>query len=163
MARSSGKREAILAAARRLGASGGRLGVDSVLEAAGAGVGTFYHHFPNGIGDLLAALAAGAAADYEESLLRVLQRNRDAETGVKALVHHHSRWIAEHAEAARLLPDRPSAELLVATRAWARSVGLQKVGSEELLAVTLGPLRIASGPDRLGAAAWAAVRALGEA
>jgi AcrR family transcriptional regulator len=153
----SAKRQALLDAARRLG---GDATVDELLAAAGAGIGTFYHHFPNGRADLRRALAADAAAEYEAGLLRVLQRNRDAETGVKALVHHHVRWAADHPTAAALLPVRPGAELHRATRAWCRSVGLELVRPDELLAVTLGPLRIVSSADRLAVAAWAAVEAL---
>jgi|SRR5579872_2739336 len=153
----AGKRADLLAAARRLGLAAT---VDALLAEAGAGIGTFYHHFPNGREDVRRALEADAASEYEASLLRVLQRNRDAETGIKALVHHHARWVAEQSELAQLLPAKPSADLVRSIRAWGRSVGLDGVGAEELLAVTLAPVRAAGGPDRLAVAAWAAVREL---
>ena len=157
MARAGGKRAALLAAARKLGASAT---VDELLQAAGAGIGTFYHHFPNGRADLFAELEAAAIAEYDAALLRVLQRNRDAETGVKSLVHHHARWSLENPAAATLLPVRPSQELLRATRAWSRSVGLERVQADELLGVALAPLRVVSSAERLAGAAWAAVQAL---
>lgn len=157
MPRSSHKRQALLDAARRLD---DLATVDELLVAGGAGIGTFYHHFPNGREDLQKALQAEAAAEYEAALIRVLQRNRDAETGVRSLVHHHVRWSAENGRTARLVPERPGAELLRAVRAWARSVGLEHVQPEELLAVTLGPLRVVSSAERLAAAAWAAVQVL---
>lgn len=157
MPRISGKRAALLDAARELGTAAT---IDDLLKAAGAGVGTFYHHFPNGRADLLRELEAAAAADYDAALLRVLQRNRDAETGVKSLVHHHGRWALENPAAAALLPAHPGQELLRATRAWLRSVGLERVQAEELLAVTLAPLRAVNSAERLAGAAWAAVQAL---
>lgn len=157
MAARGGKRAEILAAARRLGPAAT---VDALLGEAGAGIGTFYHHFPNGREDVRQALEAAAETEYDAGLLRVLQRNREAETGIKALVHHHARWAAEQPDLARLLPPRPSSDLVRATRAWARSTGLEGVGAEELLAVTLAPVRVAGTPDRLAAAAWAAVREL---
>ena len=160
MPKPSAKRAAILDAANRLRQRGEPFGVDGLLREAGAGVGTFYHHFPGGIPDVLAALGLDAAAGYEAALQRVLQRNRDAETGVKALVHHHARWWAENAGPASLLPHRPSAELVRVARAWARAVGLEQVSGEELLAFTLAPQRVASNADRLAAGAWAAVEAL---
>jgi AcrR family transcriptional regulator len=134
--------------------------VDELLNAAGAGIGTFYHHFPNGRADVQEALRSEAAAEYEAAVIRVLQRNRQAEPGIRSLVHHHARWSAENAATAALLPDRPSAELLRAARAWARSVGLERVQADELLAVTLAPLRVVNSAERLAAAAWAAVQAL---
>jgi AcrR family transcriptional regulator len=154
------KRAAILSAANRMLARGGSFSLDEVLKDAGAGVGTFYHHFPNGRDDLLRAAEAAAGEVYEASIVRVLQRNRDAETGVKALVHHCARWAAENPEVARRLPARPGPDLVRATRAWARSVGLASVSGEELLAFTLAPVGVASGADRLAVAAWAAVDAL---
>jgi AcrR family transcriptional regulator len=157
MPRVSTKRVALLAAARRLGPGAT---VDELLTAAGAGVGTFYHHFPNGRDDLLRELETSAAAEYDAALLRVLQRNRAAESGIRSLVHHHARWSLENAAAAALLPIRPSQELLRATRAWARSVGLERVQADELLAVTLAPLRVVASAERLATAAWAAVQAL---
>jgi len=158
--RSSAKRAAILNAANRLQRQGDPFSVDALLREAGAGVGTFYHHFPGGVEDVMEALRAAAAAGYEAALQRVLQRNRDAETGVKALVHHHVRWCAENPEAARLLPERPTSDLVRIARAWARAVGLERVSGEELIAVSLVPLRVASNPERMAGAAWAAVMAL---
>jgi len=134
--------------------------VDTLLRRAGAGVGTFYHHFPNGREDLRVALERQATEEFEASVMRVLQRNRDAETGIKALVHHQARWAAEQPELAAMLPQRPGADLLKAARAWVRSVGLDRVGADELIAVTLAPLRVSSVPERLAPAAWAAVQAL---
>ncbi len=153
------KRDAILAAGARL-LGRGTFSVEGLLAEAGAGVGTFYHHFPNGRDDLLAALEAQAAGDYEAAVMRVLQRNRDAETGVKALVHHHARWAAEQPQLTSLLPARPGPELLRAARAWTRAVGLEGVSAEELLAVALAPVRVVSSAERMAAAAWAAVREL---
>ena len=169
----TGKRESILAAALPLLLDGGAFSVDKLLKAAGAGIGTFYHHFPQGKEDLEAALRGEVAREYEEGLARVLGRNRDAETGVKALVHHHLRWTAERPAAARLLleqPKPPGPELRREVRDWAARAGLVGVSHDLLLAVWTGPVRewsrgrgtagAEASADRLAVAAWAAVQSL---
>lgn len=167
------KRDAILAAALALQNEGGEFSLEALLRRAGAGVGTFYHHFPNGREDLLAALQAQVLTEYEEGILRVLRRNRPAEPAVRALVHHQLRWTAENAAAARLVASSaqaPSRDLLREVRAWAATAGLGSMQPELLLAAALGPARdwTRAGPragqesaaDRLAAASWAAVVAL---
>ncbi|HEX6487812.1 MAG TPA: TetR family transcriptional regulator [Candidatus Dormibacteraeota bacterium] len=168
-----GKREAILTAALPLLTEGGDFSLEALLRRAGAGVGTFYHHFPNGREDLLAALQAQALAEYEESILRVLRRNRAAEPAVRALVHHQLRWTAENAAAASLVAGSaqpPSRDLLREVRTWAETAGLTAAPPDLLLAAALGPVRdwtragqragLESAADRLAAASWAAVLAL---
>lgn len=174
-----GKRAALLAAARAEllanGASG--LKLETVLRGASAGTGTFYHHFPAGRAQLVAELYEEARREYEAAALRVLQRNRDAEAAVRALVHHHVRWFAAERDTARLLLGHRAAEqatgtrgLLRALRAWAVSAGLGAMSPDQLQALWLGPVLewgrlwlagstgdAEAAADRLARAAWAAL------
>ena len=174
-----GKRSALLAAARAEVLAGGASGLklEAVLRSAGAGTGTFYHHFPAGKPQLVAELYEQARAEYEEAALRVLQRNRDAEAAVRALVHHHVRWFAAERDTARLLLGNRAAEqaagtrgFLRALRTWAASAGLGAISADQLEALWLGPVlewgRLwlagcagdADGAaDRLARAAWSAL------
>ena len=104
--------------------------VDDVRRLSGASVGSIYHHFGDKEG-IAAALYVDALRSYQEGFLAVLERERDAEPGVRALVRHHLRWVAQNSDAARFLlagapPGADEAlaplnrELFTATAEWFR-------------------------------------------
>lgn len=174
------KREAVLAAAHSTLSEAGAAGLtlERVLQQAGAGTGTFYHHFPEGRTQLVAEVYARAQRRYEEGVLRVLGRNRDAQTGVKALVHHHLRLVTSESDLLRVLLHNRGAESAAggrafqrALQAWASAAGIPPQPAAQLVALWLGPVlewsRLAlqaggggaseAAADRLAQAAWEAV------
>lgn len=139
----AGKRAAILSAASRLFAERGAdaVGLEELLRESGAGVGTFYHHFPGGKADVIAALRAGAAGSFADGFRRVLARNRHGETGLRAGVHHVVRWVTENPEQARLyLQTEPDSAFLRELHAWAASVRLPPTAPDVLWSLWLGPV-----------------------
>lgn len=169
------KRNAILQAGRTALLESGAAGItlEQVLKPAGAGTGTFYHHFPDGRGQLVAEVYAAAHAEYADGVMRVLRRNRDAQPGVKALVHHHVRLFQTDQDLMRVLLHNRGSEVPAAGRAleravqaWAGAAGLPRQSAAELLALWLGPVlelgrispgSVAGAADRLAQAAWDAV------
>src|SRR5688500_1881323 len=69
--------------------------VDDVRRRSCGSVGWLYHLF-GGKQELAGARYAEALRDYQRGFLRVLERTRGAEPGVRALVRHHLRWVARH-------------------------------------------------------------------
>ncbi len=69
-----------------------------------------YHHFPSRA-DLAARLLVDGMARSQQVVLSVLGGGRDAEQGVRDVVHAQLAWVQEHAELARLLyGDLPGAD-----------------------------------------------------
>ena len=172
----AGKRAAIVAAALRLFSERGieAVALEELLRESGAGVGTFYHHFPGGKADVAAALEREAAEAFATGFRRVLARNRHGETGLRAGVHHVVRWVTENPEPARLyLRIEPDPALQRELHAWASDVRLRTGGPDLLAAQWLGPAlawarlwlagAASTGPDQaadaLARAAVEAVRA----
>jgi AcrR family transcriptional regulator len=76
--------------------------IEEIRSAAGASVGSLYHHFSSKE-DLAAALYVEGLADYQAGMVAVLDTHGDAEDGVKAAVMYHVSWVVEHADLARYL------------------------------------------------------------
>ena len=96
-------RQAILSAAlTAYSEKGAAATVEDVRRLSGASVGSIYHHF-GGKEGLAAALYVEALRSYQDGFLAVLEREQEAERGVRALVRHHLRWVAAHPDLARLL------------------------------------------------------------
>jgi hypothetical protein len=116
-------------------------------------------------------------------MLAVLDRETDAERGVKALVRHHLRWVAAHPDLARfLLAGRPPGAadrleemnrgLLEAVSQWLRGHGLRRMPRDVFFAVLFGPAQeftrhwlagrtktsMASAERTLAEAAWRGLR-----
>jgi AcrR family transcriptional regulator len=93
--------------------------IADIREASGASTGSIYHHYQSkeGIG---AALYAELLRRYRERLLERLERTRTARSFVRALVHHHLDWAAEHPNWARYLNDMRSHESLAGNEAQLR-------------------------------------------
>lgn len=103
-------REQILKAATRRFVRDGVLAtrLEDVRRDARVSVGAIYHHFSDKRA-LHAEAFARALADYQAGFVEALQDSDDAESGIKAVVHHHLRWVAAHRDrAALLLGERPS-------------------------------------------------------
>jgi AcrR family transcriptional regulator len=100
------RRQILDAALRCFGADGfTATTVDEVVRRSGASVGSVYHHF-GGKEELADALYVEGLRDYQAGLLTVLDRERDAERGVRAIVRHHLRWVEANPDLARFLLQR---------------------------------------------------------
>ena len=149
------RRQAILDAALQAFTESGTAAatVDDVRRLSGASVGSIYHHFGDKEG-LAAALYVEGLRSYQEGFLAVLEREQEAERGVRALVRHNLRWVAAHPDLARLLlagappgaADRLeplNRELFSATSAWFRrqadTGAIRSLPRDLLYAVLVGP------------------------
>jgi AcrR family transcriptional regulator len=120
---SDARRRAILDAAGRCFAANGFAGtsIENVRAAAGASVGSIYHHF----GDkenLAAAVYVDGLARHHAAIRGGVEQARDSESRVKALVRMHFRWAFEHPELSRYLLSRQHPEVRLASQAQARRV-----------------------------------------
>ena len=79
--------------------------IEEIRERSGASIGSIYHHF-GGKEALADALYVEGLRDYQRGLLAVLDRERDAERGVRAIVRHHLRWVERNPDLARFLLQR---------------------------------------------------------
>lgn len=76
--------------------------IEMIREQAQASVGSMYHHF--GSKDrIAAALYVAALAEHQAAQKQLLDQARNAEQGVKAIVHAYIDWISAHPEKARFL------------------------------------------------------------
>ena len=102
----AGTRARIVGAALQLTAREGweATTMQSVRSRAGVSNGTLFHHFPSR-SDLAAAVVGAAMAGHQADLLGDL--GSSAEQGIRAVVLHHLRWVAENRLLARLLLSAP--------------------------------------------------------
>jgi AcrR family transcriptional regulator len=76
--------------------------MEEIRLAAGASVGSLYHHFSSKE-ELGAALYVEGLAGYQAGMVAILDADPGAEAGIKAAVSYHVRWVMEHAELGRFL------------------------------------------------------------
>jgi AcrR family transcriptional regulator len=179
------RREEILEAALESFDAAGATSIEEVHRRSGASVGSIYHHF-GGKNGIAAALFADILRGYQGGVLRALDRAADAESGVKALVRHHLRWVERNPVRARFLlqgggawenDDRElralNQTMFVAVGAWVeRQQAIRPLRREIFYAVVFGPAQELSrswlaGRTRglrrlegdLAETAWRAVRA----
>ena len=95
--------------------------VEEIRRRSGASIGSIYHHF-GGKEGLAAELYVEGLRGYQQGFLRALERSDDAEAGVRAVVHHHLRWMERSPKLARFLMNRRETELAVATEARVREL-----------------------------------------
>jgi len=69
--------------------------IEEIRQAAGASIGSLYHHFESK-DDLAAALYVEGLRDYQQGAVAELRAHPGAEDGVKAAVVHHLRWVMCH-------------------------------------------------------------------
>ena len=130
---------------------------DDMRARSGVSVGSFYHHFAGGKGDVAAALYLETIAEYQAGFLAELRRHRQVARGVTATVRYHLRWVESHRDAARFLfnygdlelrsrPDEALAQLntrlVLEVRNWAANVGaveLAALPTDVTTALWLGP------------------------
>ena len=87
--------------------------LDEVRADAEASVGAVYHHFPDKEA-LVDAVRERALADFQAAFAAELERHRDAEDGIRAMVRFLVRWCFSNRDSARLLLEarpRRAAEL----------------------------------------------------
>jgi AcrR family transcriptional regulator len=98
------RREAIIGAALKRFVAQGVTGttLKEIQRDAHASNGSVFHHFPTKEA-LAGAVYADCAARYQRVFLNELDRHDDAETAVRAVVHMHLRWCADHPQMARYL------------------------------------------------------------
>jgi AcrR family transcriptional regulator len=141
--------DAALEAFNRRGVSAAT--VEDVRRLSGASVGSIYHHF-GGKEELAAELYLQGLRSYQRGFLAVLRRERDAERGIKAMVRHHLRWVADNPEMTRFLFARRdddervhelNRETFAATAAWLephmRAGRIRRLPLTLVYAVVLGP------------------------
>ncbi|GAA3391772.1 TetR/AcrR family transcriptional regulator [Cryptosporangium minutisporangium] len=76
---------------------------DDIRVAAGASVGSLYHHFPAGKPALVSAVLDKWLGHYQAEALDVLRSADGHEAGVRGVVGHFLRWTEAHPAAARVL------------------------------------------------------------
>jgi len=76
--------------------------IEEIRQAAGASIGSLYHHFDSK-DDLAAALYVEGLRDYQEGAVAELRGHPGAEEGVKAAVVHHLRWVMCHNDLAHFI------------------------------------------------------------
>lgn len=69
--------------------------IEEIRLAAGASIGSLYHHFDSK-DDLATALYVEGLRDYQEGAVAELHAHPGAEEGVKAAVVYHLRWVMCH-------------------------------------------------------------------
>ena len=76
--------------------------IGDIRARCGASVGSIYHHFGSKE-ELAVALYLDGLRSYQDGFLRELRRHKDAESGVRAVVGYHLRWVSENISWARYL------------------------------------------------------------
>lgn len=128
-----------------------------ISDRANASIGSIYHLFA-GKEELFSALYLQAIAEAQTFSLRALQRAKNAEEGVRALVRSYLRWVSRNRELAGYLLTMRRAEFMseaelelermnatfrdefgrwFATRQAGRE--LPAIGTDLLLAILVGP------------------------
>jgi len=77
--------------------------LEAIRSHAGVSVGTLYHHFPNGLDELLGGLYLDTRIPCERAVFNELARHRSLERGVEAAVGSHLQWMARCPSRAFLL------------------------------------------------------------
>jgi AcrR family transcriptional regulator len=98
-------RQKVLDAAERLIDARGYDGfsIAELVSVSGVSNGSIYHHFGTKDG-ALGALLLRAVEDYQNTILAVLDHNRDdPRAGIHELVTTHLQWMEDHKRGARLL------------------------------------------------------------
>ena len=90
--------------------------IEEIRERSGASIGSIYHHF-GGKEGIAAELYVGALRRYQRGFVGAIERHRDAEGAVRALVRHHLRWVERDPRVARFVMNRRETELRLATEA----------------------------------------------
>ncbi|HEY5640854.1 MAG TPA: TetR/AcrR family transcriptional regulator [Dehalococcoidia bacterium] len=85
--------------------------IGDIRARCGASVGSIYHHFGSKE-ELAIALYLEGLRSYQEGFLRELRRHKDAESGVRAVVGYHLRWVSEKTSWARYLLYMREADLI---------------------------------------------------
>ncbi|SHN47748.1 TetR/AcrR family transcriptional regulator [Cryptosporangium aurantiacum] len=88
---------------------------EDIRVAAGASVGSLYHHFPTGKPALVSAVLDEWLGRYRAESLAALTSASGHEAGIRAVVGHFLQWAEDHPAAARVLlrfevdppPERP--------------------------------------------------------
>ena len=76
--------------------------ISDIRARCGASVGSIYHHFGSKE-ELAAALYLEGLRSYQEGFLRELRRHKHAESGLRAVVAYHLRWVSGNTSWARYL------------------------------------------------------------
>lgn len=113
MLTAQGTRQSILdAALAAFGEKGyGATTIGDVRARSGASTGSIYHWFGSKEG-IAGALYVEGLRGYQEGVAEILDRETDAELGVRALVEHHVLWVRDNPGLARFLLSRREIELL---------------------------------------------------
>jgi AcrR family transcriptional regulator len=127
--------------------------IEQIRNESLASTGSIYHHF-GGKEGIAAALYVEGLADYQRRFLETLERGKEPEATVKALVRGHLGWVAERPDLAAFLLTSRDAELRVATddelrsmnrrvidttRRWIEASDVRPMSTRLLYAVVIGP------------------------
>lgn len=72
----------------------GHLTISGVCGKAGASIGTMYHHFPNGLDEMLSGVYLDLRIESDERVLDELTRHDSFEQGINAAIRTHLSWLA---------------------------------------------------------------------
>jgi AcrR family transcriptional regulator len=131
--------------------------IEEIRLAAGASIGSLYHHFISK-DDLAAALYVEGLRDYQEGAVAELRAHPGAEEGIKTAVIHHLGWVMCHKDLAHFIfsmaglhsPGRYADELQDLNQAFfseyrrwlsrhVRSGEIRKVPTDIYYALWIGP------------------------
>ncbi|MFH2007094.1 MAG: TetR/AcrR family transcriptional regulator [bacterium] len=73
-----------------------------ICRRSGASTGSVYHQFP-GKEELAAALYVEGVAQYQAGFVEALSAQRQARSGIQAVVRYHLGWVRDHSAWARYL------------------------------------------------------------
>lgn len=117
------RRDAILKAAlRSFTRSGyGATSIEGIRRDSGASIGSIYHHF-GGKQELFGALYLEGLSHYQDGMVAVLRRSRQAGVGIRSVVHHHLDWIVANPDLGAFLLTGGEGEVRLASRARLREL-----------------------------------------
>lgn len=90
--------------------------MEQIRDVSGASHGSIYHHFGSKEAIALALYAEGMH-EYQQRIVKELQRQKSAEAGICAIIGCHMKWIAEDRDRALYLTRVGTAEASGATAA----------------------------------------------
>jgi len=90
--------------------------VEDIRRRSKASNGSLYHHFTNK-DQLAVAVYLQGLTVYQTGLLKALERNPEAGSGVHAIVRYHLDWVRNHPDWARYLLEMRHAEFMVGSEA----------------------------------------------
>jgi AcrR family transcriptional regulator len=90
-------------------------GMADICSRSKTSIGSIYHHFKSKE-QLAAAVFLEGIKNYQDGYLDILESQKDAEQGIRAVVGYHLNWIVDHPEWSRYLFKESQAKFLGETK-----------------------------------------------